>query len=636
MDSVQVDLIVQAITKGFSEARGDITKTGQAAEEANKKAGPFDKNIKMLGQSMGALKTAMAGFGLGLQVVGEAFAFASDQAEKMGRVDVATNIDEMNNSFTGLIDVLTGLDFYGQSFLDWMGDAAVGVGNVTKVVGAWLIQQQLATGVIDQATAEQLVYNLVTDEAAVKAEEQAAAEQSRKDALAASKAATENAAKANQLFAQSLNDIQTANQGQLGQTEQDEGATQDELLAKKQELIDKLQQYTDANGAAIPPAENLAQLQREQALAALEYQQALDYVTQAQGDLATSQAQQLGLDALFNQRLVEGQVAIDQKAEALNKANQAVANASGGVANYTSAIEKTEAELAEVDKALDANAAEHEMASRRIIIAMAMQELQTRKTQGALTDEQADAALLAIKNLSDSWGVADSATVDAQININNAFNQLATGGAVDFALALDEMRKPLATDIPLAAFDFQTATTGAFDAATAAANEGTTPAVDTLTEKLKDDLVGASGDAKKAVDELGEEFEAQYKEGGQLYSYDIGIQSLHGSVIRLSDALRNVPPLPDVGTADSGGGTGAAGVGGPQKKGALGLDFVVPAGYYNDNFLVGVQSGEHVSVTPSGGEGGGRSIKLADVVNMNTPMDVEALFALFVQRIKAG
>lgn len=37
-----------------------------------------------------------------------------------------------------------------------------------------------------------------------------------------------------------------------------------------------------------------------------------------------------------------------------------------------------------------------------------------------------------------------------------------------------------------------------------------------------------------------------------------------------------------------------------KKKGAVGLDFIVPAGFYDDDYNVGVKSGEHVKVTPAG------------------------------------
>ena len=55
----------------------------------------------------------------------------------------------------------------------------------------------------------------------------------------------------------------------------------------------------------------------------------------------------------------------------------------------------------------------------------------------------------------------------------------------------------------------------------------------------------------------------------------------------------------------SGTGTGGTGAGEAGALGATGLDFTVPQGFNNDNFMVGVSSGESVLVTPPGEAPGG-------------------------------
>jgi hypothetical protein len=59
------------------------------------------------------------------------------------------------------------------------------------------------------------------------------------------------------------------------------------------------------------------------------------------------------------------------------------------------------------------------------------------------------------------------------------------------------------------------------------------------------------------------------------------------------------------------------------KAAALGADFVVPAGYANDSYMMSVTSGEHVVVTPAG-QGGGPLVGSL-TINALPGMDVKAL-----------
>lgn len=142
-------------------------------------------NFRQLNRAFGLLNK-------GVQEVEAAFKFARDEAEKLGRVDVATNIDAAKDSFAGLADILVQVPIGGRDFLQWMGDAAAGAENLAHLVGALAIQFQLNTGAIDQATAKLQLDAMLTDEVAAKKNALAAATKSVSDKLVESDAAYNN------------------------------------------------------------------------------------------------------------------------------------------------------------------------------------------------------------------------------------------------------------------------------------------------------------------------------------------------------------------------------------------------------------------------------------------------------------
>ena len=168
-DAIQTDLIVSAIAEGFDKLNSQMGKTGTTADKATQKISAWDKATKAAGKAANEMKEFVGGAAIALKVVTQAFSFAADEAEKLGRVDVVSNIEEAKDSLGGLVDVLVQIPIGGRDFLQWMGDGAAGLANFAKMVGALGVQAQLTFGLIDQETAIQQINALVTDEAADKA-----------------------------------------------------------------------------------------------------------------------------------------------------------------------------------------------------------------------------------------------------------------------------------------------------------------------------------------------------------------------------------------------------------------------------------------------------------------------------------
>jgi len=188
-DELQTDLIVQAIAEGFDKLSDEIDGPGTAADKTAKKIGGMDKAMKAASKAVNQMKVAAGGAKIALAFVEQAFTFAAAEAEKLGRVDVVTNIDDAKNALSGLSDVLVQIPVGGRDFLQWMGDGAAGLANLARMIGALGIQAQLTFGIIDQETAIQQINALVTDEAAEAAaelteEKEAAAEASEAQAKA--------------------------------------------------------------------------------------------------------------------------------------------------------------------------------------------------------------------------------------------------------------------------------------------------------------------------------------------------------------------------------------------------------------------------------------------------------------------
>jgi hypothetical protein len=105
------------------------------------------------------------------------------------------------------------------------------------------------------------------------------------------------------------------------------------------ELVKKLGQYQAANGAVIPPAQNLSDLLLDAAIAADDYNERVEKLAAVQKELAenTDPDKQGELE----REMRRAERAVRDAAAAMGDADSAANGAAGGVANYSGAIDKT-------------------------------------------------------------------------------------------------------------------------------------------------------------------------------------------------------------------------------------------------------------------------------------------------------
>src|SRR3989304_3525795 len=189
--------------------------------------------MKTANKAVNGMKTAMGGAKIALAIVEQAFTLARASAEKLGRVDVVTNIDDAKSALSGLTDVLVQIPIGGRDFLQWMGDGAAGLANFAKMVGALGIQAQLTFGIIDQETAIQQINALVTNEAAQASQDDAAAKLALKDA-------TEQATEATAILNRKVSDLNAMVAGAVGKELEDFTVKQKEIRDEAVKLVDQI------------------------------------------------------------------------------------------------------------------------------------------------------------------------------------------------------------------------------------------------------------------------------------------------------------------------------------------------------------------------------------------------------------
>ena len=222
--------------------------------------------------------------------------------------------------------------------------------------------------------------------------------------------------------------------GELGKESEEFLQTQDDLIQQQKDLTAELENYTAANGQAIPAAANLMQLQNEQALAAFELAQAQGDLTKAQGSLPTSQMFGYGLDAVFEVQILSAKVAIDSKTAALEAANKAVEEAGGGTANYGGKVDELKGKLGEVNTAIDANKKEHDIATKSILLGYAQQAL--------AADELTIDEIGYLTQLGEEWGIYDKGTAIAMQGVLSSVKTLnEEGDPEQFIESMDSVLK---------------------------------------------------------------------------------------------------------------------------------------------------------------------------------------------------
>jgi len=321
-DELQTDLIVRAIAEGFDKLSDAIDEPGKAADWTAKKISGLDKAMKTANKAVNGMKTAMGGAKIALAIVEQAFTFAAAEAEKLGRVDVVTNIGDAKNSLSGLADVLVQIPVGGRDFLQWMGDGAAGLANFARLVGALGIQAQLTFGIIDQETATQQINALVTDEAAASAEELTEA----KDAATA---ASETQAKAEKR----LQDVMKNTTGYKA-SQKAAGEAEKSLF----DLRSEIQRLQAAQGKAAFSERDLAEMKLDVESATIDELEAARQLWNAQQDVTRAQEEGRGVTEEMTWATENARIAYERSRFASEDARVALESARNATVDNSAAI----------------------------------------------------------------------------------------------------------------------------------------------------------------------------------------------------------------------------------------------------------------------------------------------------------
>lgn len=162
----------------------NIKKTGKGDKEAatgissvQKATKNMLKNVKQDAKLVGGTITAVT------KLLGDAFELAAKEAEKLGRTEVTAQMKAMDTAFKSLTDTLVQIPIGGQDFLGWMGDAAEGAANLSKLVSIGAIAFAQMTGDITDSEAAMKAALLVQGPLVLTTEQQAQAQRDLKDPL---------------------------------------------------------------------------------------------------------------------------------------------------------------------------------------------------------------------------------------------------------------------------------------------------------------------------------------------------------------------------------------------------------------------------------------------------------------------
>lgn len=205
-------------------------------------------------------------------------------------------------------------------------------------------------------------------------------------------------------------------------------------------------------------------------------------------------------------------------------------------------VGEVSATIAEQEATLEANAAKHEEATRRIVFGLAQQKLQAEITSGAIGPEMAGPATEALNQVGLQWGILDKDTMTATANIDAALDKLSgpDGNVIDFKNDL---------------FAVGVEATNAFVEggkknvkSASDLEEGLTigllPTLDKFGTALDTDLPKQSEDAGTAMGELGDKWEEEYSEGGNLNRMRIETQGLAHDIWYAAEQVRDFPQWP--------------------------------------------------------------------------------------------
>lgn len=277
------------LARALLDAREEAERTSKAVKDLGDKTKESGDKAEGALSQWAQAQNLKDKFEILMQVVegvGKAFDLAEERATALGRNDVASNIHDMRVEFQDLGDALLQIPIAGRDFLQWMGDAAVGLKNTSLAAQAAIIWAEKQTGAIDEQTAAQQIAVLVTTNAKLTTEQLVQAQRDLADPLdetnrllraqgdAAAAEATHAAdlAKAQQLLAAGLS-------GAVGNAQKSYAETTADTSKEIEKLQTEIDKYRKLNGQTVS-------VTKEATVSQAEYELVLRDVDRAQKALS--------------------------------------------------------------------------------------------------------------------------------------------------------------------------------------------------------------------------------------------------------------------------------------------------------------------------------------------------------------
>lgn len=358
------------------------------------------------------------------------------------------------------------------------------------------------------------------------------------------------------------------------------------LIEQQKKLTQEVENYKYANGSAIPPSKDFADIQYELGRAHKQLEIELMKAGKAQGDYNTQVSKGKADNEAFAISQASASLSLEdhrKKISDLEKKQKEAAG--GGFADYSEAIKKAKGELGKIDDAIQKNAAEHEKATKKIILNMIEQQLAT----SALRDKSG-AILL---DMARSWGLIDEKTYLTSKAITAALESA--------GMDADKAKEKLAgvADVVDSQLNMKyDELFGKMGVVTDYIQSDNVPALEKLHDRAFD-AAGASDGLAKSINSI-----------PKVTRVEIHIDTYQTT--HFADSYSTNYPGQTTRTSSGGGGGGMA-------QFAEGGSFTVPGKGGGDKpYMLGLTPGEEVTVIPPGAaRSGGASSGGAQVVNVS-------------------
>lgn len=595
MSEVDVDLIVKAIAEGFDKLGGDIEGLGKAGRKAEEGLDPLektiaktrttigglDRDIKVFGKNIGSTTDMLSGLGISIpttpmQLFGQALSFGAQQAR------------------AALDDTIAYTDSV------WRLSAAIGAGTeetsrmlqVTDDFGISIEQMQSALAIASKNGFEPTVENLAK----------------LADELAEIEDPTARAAKASEIFGRGWADLAPVLDAG-GSAIREMAANVDASLLVTEEAAQEAREY------------QLAMDDLNDSLEATKYELARGVIPALTGFIESltgaSQVRE-ELDAAVR----SGQISFEQYSLIMGDIR-------GGTEDWTRAGEQLNAILEEQNREMDRLAGMASNAARSLMVYSEATRASGREgglLAGELDNQAAwmwrvseaskdsaggiNRAAGAVENYADAAGTAEQ-------NTRGWMDAIDLGLVGSIATALDKIEfKQLGGENLQSLAETITA---AVDSGRITPEQGKEMLNGLFVAAQELEIEMGNIDLATAAQEISSQLGVPLKAAFDLL-LKFKEEALFDIVsrIRIEYTTSALPPIP--GSVRPGGSGGTAGSGNNSGSGdalpfAMGGELTVPPGFPNDNFMVGLTSGEHISVQPNvGGGPGGGGVYVGDII----------------------